>query len=51
MVIADQNTKWVEAFAVPNQSSETTAWILVEESNSTTGSTYRPKEGFSEQNV
>jgi transposase InsO family protein len=31
MVITDQFTKWVEAFAVPDQSSETTARTLVEE--------------------
>lgn len=31
MVITDQFTKWVEAFAVPDQSSETTARKLVEE--------------------
>jgi transposase InsO family protein len=31
MVITDQFTKWVEAFTVPDQSSETTARTLVEE--------------------
>jgi transposase InsO family protein len=31
MVITDQFTKWAEAFAVPDQSSETTARTLLEE--------------------
>ena len=31
MVVADHFTKWVEAFAIPNQTAETIARVLVEE--------------------